>query len=109
MVNRAQRHYKSKDEPNLPFIIYQNEDDLDVNFLHWTVTLYLGEKVPNLKYANQKEVFLYEPRSDKSFKMESSLEKCVDFFFGTTFDYSPSDDKIYKYNTNDLINITPQN
>ena len=41
--------------------------------------------------------------------MENSLESCVDFFFGTTFDYSPADDKIYKYNTNDLINITPEN
>jgi hypothetical protein len=45
MVNRAQRHFKTDSEPNLPFMIYQNEDDLDVTFLHWTVTLYLGQNV----------------------------------------------------------------
>jgi hypothetical protein len=37
--------------------------------------------------------------------VESSLEKCVDSFFGTSFDYSPSDNKIYKYNTNEMITI----
>ena len=57
----------------------------------------------------QNEVFFYEPKKDKSYKMESSLEKCVDFFFGTTFDYAPTDDKVYKYNTNEMINITPEN
>jgi len=42
-------------------------------------------------------------------KSSNHTEKCVDFFFGTTFNYSPTDDKIYKYNTNDLISITPEN
>lgn len=37
----------------------------------------------------QNEVYFYEPKKDKSYKIESSLEKCVDNFFGTTFDYAP--------------------
>ncbi|KAM3137577.1 hypothetical protein pb186bvf_010367 [Paramecium bursaria] len=97
LIERAQEIYRN---PNLPFLIYQNEDDLDINLLQWTITLYLGKN---------NEVFFYEPKKDKSYKMESSLEKCVDFFFGTTFDYAPTDDKVYKYNTNEMINITPEN
>lgn len=42
MVKRATKQYKSEDEPILPFVIYQNEDDLDINFLDWTLTLYIG-------------------------------------------------------------------
>ncbi|CAD8149173.1 unnamed protein product [Paramecium octaurelia] len=85
---------------NLGFKIYQNEDDLDINYLQWTVTLYLGKN---------NEVYFYEPKKDKSHKIDSSLEKCVDNFFGTTFDYAPQDNKIYKYNTNDMLEIRKEN
>ncbi|CAD8101973.1 unnamed protein product [Paramecium primaurelia] len=85
---------------NLGFKIYQNEDDLDINYLQWTITLYLGKN---------NEVYFYEPKKDKSYKIESSLEKCVDNFFGTTFDYAPQDNKIYKYNTNDMLEIRKEN
>ncbi|CAD8174375.1 unnamed protein product [Paramecium octaurelia] len=85
---------------NLGFKIYQNEDDLDINYLQWTITLYLGKN---------NEVYFYEPKKDKSYKIEQSLEKCVDNFFGTTFDYAPKDNKIYKYNTNEILDITKDN
>lgn len=41
--------------------------------------------------------------------MEKSLESCVDFFFGSTFDYAPKEGKVYKYNTNEMIEITKEN
>lgn len=73
---------------------------MDINYLKWTVTLYLGKN---------NEVYFYEPNKDKSYKIDSSLEKCVDNFFGTTFDYAPQDNKIYKYNTNEMLEIRKEN
>ncbi|CAD8072222.1 unnamed protein product [Paramecium sonneborni] len=97
LIQKANALFKNQ---NLGFKIYQNENDLDINYLQWTVTLYLGKN---------NEVYFYEPNKDKTFKIDSSLEKCVDTFFGTTFDYSPKDQKIYKYNTNDMLHITKDN
>ncbi|CAK79334.1 unnamed protein product (macronuclear) [Paramecium tetraurelia] len=95
-----QRAYKIYNNNNLGFKVYQNEDDLDINYLQWTITLYLGKN---------NEVYFYEPNKDKSYKVDSSLEKCVNTFFGTTFDYSSKENKIYKYNTNEMIEITKDN
>ncbi|CAD8075122.1 unnamed protein product [Paramecium sonneborni] len=95
-----QKAYKVYNKNNLRFKIYQNEDDLDINYLQWTITLYLGKN---------NEVYFYEPNKDKSYKIDSSLEKCVNTFFGTTFDYSSKDKKIYKYNTNEIIEINQDN
>ncbi|CAD8073228.1 unnamed protein product [Paramecium primaurelia] len=97
LISKANKLFNNN---NLGFKIYQNEDDLDVNYLQWTVTLYLGKN---------NEVYLYEPKKDKSYKVDQSLEKCVDNFFGTTFDYAPKDNKIYKYNTNEMLDITQDN
>ena len=41
--------------------------------------------------------------------METSLQTCVDFFLGSTFDYAPKDGKVYKYNTNEMIQISKEN
>ncbi|CAD8173737.1 unnamed protein product [Paramecium pentaurelia] len=97
LISKANKLFNNN---NLGFKIYQNEDDLDINYLQWTVTLYLGKN---------NEVYLYEPKKDKSYKVDQSLEKCVDNFFGTTFDYAPKDNKIYKYNTNEMLDITQDN
>ncbi|CAD8066451.1 unnamed protein product [Paramecium sonneborni] len=97
LIQKANKIFNNQ---NLGFKIYQNENDLDINYLEWTVTLYLGKN---------NEVYFYEPHKDKTYKIDSSLEKCVDNFFGTTFDYDPKDKKIYKYNTNDMLDITKDN
>ncbi|CAD8161263.1 unnamed protein product [Paramecium octaurelia] len=97
LIQKARKIYNQN---NLGFKIYQNEDNLDINYLQWTITLYLGKN---------NEVYFYEPNKDKSYKVDSSLEKCVDNFFGTTFDYAPNEKKIYKYNTNEMIEITQDN
>ncbi|CAD8166704.1 unnamed protein product [Paramecium pentaurelia] len=97
LISKAQKIYNNN---NQGFKIYQNEDDLDINYLQWTITLYLGKN---------NEVYFYEPNKDKSYKVDSSLEKCVDNFLGTTFDYAPKENKIYKYNTNEMIEITQDN
>ncbi|CAD8065477.1 unnamed protein product [Paramecium primaurelia] len=97
LIQKASKVYNQN---NLGFKIYQNEDNLDINYLQQTITLYLGKN---------NEVYLYEPNKDKSYKVDSSLEKCVDNFFGTTFDYAPKENKIYKYNTNEMIEINKDN
>lgn len=40
--------------------------------------------------------------------METSLETCVNSFLGSTFDYAPKDSKVYKYNTNEMIEISKE-
>lgn len=58
-MRRASRLYKSDEEPNLPFIIYQNEDDLDINYLEWTVTLYIGSNVSeSFIILKERSIFL---------------------------------------------------